>query len=106
MIPYIRSLAELAIMAEARGHRKEIDYYKESIKVTEDSAQRKRYLISKEGNDITLPKITNTQRNKWVRRKKAVSDFFDKLDYNDQIPSSYDLTLIGRQNQNSYHDAA
>ena len=42
----------------------------------------------------------------WIKSKKAVAKSFDKLDYNRKIhASSYDLTLINKQN-NLNKDAA
>ena len=46
---------------------------------------------------ISLPNITQLKRRKWVKSKEAVSKFFDELDYNNQIQSSYELTLLERQ---------
>ena len=50
-----------------------------------------------------LPK---TIRHKWIQNKANVSKFFDYLDYNNQIQSSYDLTLLERQNKNHNQDVA
>ena len=38
--------------------------------------------------------------------KEAVSRFFDELDYNNQIQSSYDLTLWESQKKYDHHDIA
>ena len=39
-------------------------------------------------------------------KKESVSRFIDNLDYNNQIQSSYDLTLIERQNKRTQQDVA
>ena len=106
MIPSIRSFAELMVMTESRGQEKDFYSNEKAIKVTEDSGQRKRYLNSTQVKQIDLPEVPKIERDKWIKRRKAVSDFFNELDYNNQIQSSYDLTLIARQDQKNYHDAA
>ena len=56
--------------------------------------------------EIQLPNIPKITRSKRVKGKKAISKFLDTLDYNNQIPSSLDLTLIGRQEKHDYDDVA
>ena len=53
-----------------------------------------------------LPDLPKINRQKWRKGKEVVSRFFDELDYNNQIQSSYELTLLDRQNKNDRHDAA
>ncbi len=68
----------------------------------EDRAQRKRYIKSLFSKEIKMPKFNQITRQKLVKSKKSVSDFFDKLDYNSRIhTSSYDLTLIDRQKESN-----
>ncbi len=106
MIPFIKSLAELMILTESRDHRV-INYNdKHCIKVAEDSGQRKRYLRSNEDKNLELPGMRKTQRKEWRKGRKAISKFLDELDYNNQIQSSYDLTLLGRQTEYDHQDAA
>jgi len=50
--------------------------------------------------------IENIKRRKWVKIKRTVSRFLDEQDYNNQTHSSYDLTLLERQNNYDKHDAA
>ena len=106
MNPFIRSINELILMTKARDDEKLISKCNETNSLPEDSAQRKRYIKSLYSKGIKLPNINQNTRPKWVKSKKLVSKFFDELDYNSQIhTSSYDLTLIYRQN-NSNKDAA
>ena len=56
-------------------------------------------IIFLENINMSLSDLPKTIRHKWIQNKKIVSRFIDELDYNNQIPSSYDLTLIERQNK-------
>jgi len=106
MIPFIRSLSELMAITEAR------DKLSDSTKNNEfhcspiDSGQRKRYLRSHEKNEIHLPDLPKNIRRKMLQKKQIISKFIDKLDYNNQIQSSFDLTLIECQNKRSQRDVA
>ena len=40
------------------------------------------------------------------KNKKSVSKFIDDLEYNNQIQSSYDLTLLDRQKNHDQNNAA
>jgi len=106
MIPFIRSLSELMLITESRENKKDITKNHESYNSTMDSGQRKRYIRSLERKEIILPHIPKTIRHKWVQNKKYVSKFIDELDYNNQIQSSYDLTLLERQNKMNQQDVA
>ena len=106
MIPIIRSFAELMVLTESRDEvkmRQKVNIYNIS---TKDSAQRKRYIKSKDPKKVRLPDIQVKTREKWNSSKEAVSRFFDTLDYNNQIQSSYDLTLLKRQENHVNRDAA
>ena len=106
MIPIIRSLTELMVITESR-HVQKKECKKDEIKYSMlDSGQRKRYMKSIKNNEIDLPNIPKTDRNKWRKKKDAVSRFFDDLDYNDQIQSSFDLTLLARQSMSNQQDVA
>ena len=106
MIPYIRSLAELMAITKSREGEKSLSQTNESRSSTMDSGQRKRYIRSIDKEEVDLPELPKTIRHKWIQNKKKISRFIDDLDYNNQIPSSYDLTLIERQNKGNNQDAA
>ena len=104
MIPLIRSLKELMEMTNPRNTLtlENENHYSRNSK-EEDDEIRKRYIKSENKKNLGLPELPNVKMQKWVKSKKAVSKFFDELDYNNQIQSSYDLTLLERQgNQNEY----
>ncbi len=106
MNPFIRSINELMLTTKARDNERIISKYNKNDSQPEDSTQRKRYIRSLYSKNLKLPNINQQTRYKWLKSKKVVSEFFDKLDYNSQIhTSSYDLTLIYRQN-NSNKDVA
>ena len=106
MMPFIRSLSELTVLTESRDRGKsqktEDDFHISTV----DSAQRKRYINSIERKEVDLPDLPKILRHKWKNRKKLVSRFIDDLDYNNQIQSSYDLTLLDRQNNRDQEYAA
>ena len=106
MIPFIRSLSELMVITESRDNLKQVSKKDEIKSSTVDSAQRKRYIRSLSQNKINLPCLAKTNRLKWMHHKEKVSKFFDTLDYNNQIQSSYDLTLLERQNNSHQQDIA
>ena len=106
MIPFIRSLDELMVITKSREqiYKK---YEKQGLNnLSVDSAQTKKYIRSKEGATIDLPDLPNTKRRKWSKSKAAISKFFDNFDYNNQIQSSYDLTLLESQKNYDTHNAA
>ena len=72
----------------------------------EGSGQRKRYIRSIHEQAINLPNLPKMTRRKWIKSKGFVSKFLDGLDYNNQIQSSYELTLLERQINNSQDDVA
>tara|TARA_Y100001968_G_C19038486_1_gene563281 strand:- start:324 stop:623 length:300 start_codon:yes stop_codon:yes gene_type:complete len=90
MILSIRSLKELSLIAKSR------DNFKIKSRKTCSNESRKNKK-SKDNNLIDLPSIPNSERRKWVKSKEVLSRLFDELDYNNQIQSSYDLTLLERQ---------
>ena len=106
MIPFIRSLSELMAITESRDCQKYGSQYNESYSSTVDSGQRKRYLNSLDKKEVKLPNLPKTIRRKWMQNKTSISRFIDDLDYNNQIQSSYDLTLIERQNNRTQQDVA
>ena len=106
MIPFIRSLSELMAITDSRECQKHVSQYNESDSSTVDSGQRKRYLKSLDKKEVDLPSLPKTIRHKWIKNKSSISKFIDDLDYNNQIQSSYDLTLIERQNKRNQQDVA
>ena len=106
MIPYIRSLSELMAITESRESKKHLPKKHESWITTMDSGQRKRYTRSLEKKEINLPDMPKIIRRKWLQKKVQVSKLIDELDYNNQFQSSYDLTLLERQNKTTQQDAA
>ena len=101
MIPNIRSMSELMAITLSREINKN-NLYRCNVK----SGEIKSYEIAKESKVINLPNLPKKIRRKWVNNKKSLSKFIDTLDYNNQIQSSYDLTLIERQSQNHREDVA
>ena len=106
MIPFIRSLSELMAITDSRECQKYVSQYNESDSSTVDSGQRKRYINSLNTKEVDLPNFPRTIRRKWIQNKTSLSRFIDDLDYNNQIQSSYDLTLIERQNKRNQQDVA
>ena len=106
MIPFIRSLSELMAITDSRECHKYVSQYNESDSSTVDSGQRKRYIKSLDKKKVDLPNLPKTIRRKWMQNKTSISKFIKDLDYNNQIQSSYDLTLIERQNKRTQQDVA
>ena len=103
MIPFIKSIEELMVITDSRS---DTVPKKHGLHFTEESGQRKRYLHSISEEQIALPDIPKKNRLNWVKSKKAIKRFFDDLDYNNQNISTYDITLMKKQEQKNYHDAA
>ena len=106
MIPFIRSLSELMAITDSRECQKHVSQYNESYSSKVDSGQRKGYIKSLEKKEVDLPNLPKIIRRKWIQNKTSISRFIDDLDYNNQIQSSYDLTLIQRQNKRTQEDIA
>jgi len=106
MIPFIRSLSELTAITESRETQNDLPQNNESHNSIMDSGQRKRYTRSLEKKDVDLPSLPKQVRYNWITRKEKLSRFIDELDYNNQIQSSYDLTLLERQNKRNTQEAA
>ena len=106
MIPFIRSLSELMAITESRETRNDLSQNNESYNSIMDSGQRKRYTRSLDKKDVDLPSLPKQIRRNWITRKEKLSRFVDELDYNNQIQSSYDLTLLERQNKKNAQDVA
>tara|TARA_B100000965_G_C19556158_1_gene742297 strand:+ start:373 stop:693 length:321 start_codon:yes stop_codon:yes gene_type:complete len=106
MIPFIRTLPELMAVTESRDSRGELSENNVINSSTVDSGQRKRYIRSIRQTEVDLPDLPKIIRRKWMQNKESVSRFINDLDYNNQIQSSYDLTLLERLNKRNKHDAA
>ena len=106
MIPFIRSLSELMAITDSRDSRSHVFQYNENHSSTIDSGQRKRYIKSVKKKEVELPDLPKIIRCKWMQNKTSLSRFIDDLDYNNHIQSSYDLTLIERQNKRNEQDVA
>ena len=106
MIPFIRSLAELMVITKPIDKLDERSGKKEKSHSQDENNLKKDIINYKEKNTVVLPRIEKIKRKKWVKRKEAVSRFFDELEYNNQIPSSYDITLLENQNNYNQNDVA
>mgnify|MGYP001315674030 CR=1 FL=1 len=106
MIPFIRSLSELMAITKSRDIQNNFSEMMQIDSWPEDSGQRKRYVKSMSVNKVELPDLPKSIRHKWFKKKEKLSRFFEELDYEIQIQSSYDLTLQERQNNNINKDAA
>ena len=106
MIPFIRSLPELMAISSSRDELN-TSHEKKSIKLLKEGRdERKKYINSRSETIVVLPKLPKKKNRRWIKSRKAVSRFFDELDYNNQIQSLYDLTLLDRQRNYDEHDVA
>ena len=106
MITFIRSLSELMAITESRDTQKVLFQNNDRHCSIMDSGQRKRYTRSMNKNEVKLPELHKTIRYKWIKNKEDIRKFIYELDYNNQIQSSYDLTLLERQNKRHQKDVA
>ena len=106
MIPFIRSMSELMLITQSKDQINKNVEKKDFIDLKDDSFQKERCIKSRNKRLISLPDIPKLKRRKWIKSKEVLSNFFDELDYNNEIPSSYDLTLLERQNNVDKYDAA
>ena len=107
MIPFVRSLAELMIITQSRtiltkssDHTAEHSFSENREDLNNDAQNRQKK------KQIILPNLPKHKRRKWIKSKEAVSRFLDNLDYNNQIQSSLDLTLLECQNNYDQQDIA
>ena len=106
MIAIIRSITELMLITKSREHLKK-DQFEENLKdIKPSNYQEHNNLIPKTNKLIKLPNLPKIERRRWTKRKEALSRFLDELDYNNQIQSTYDLTLIDSQKKYDNHDVA
>ena len=106
MIPFIRSLSELMAITESRDHHQDFSKYDFKDSTIINSREGKKYFNSIGNNKINLPNVPKTLIRKWMKNKDYISRFIDDLDYNNQIQSSLDLTLLERQNKSNQQDVA
>ena len=106
MITIIRSITELMVITTSREHLKQ-DKFEQNIKdIKPSNNEEQNNLITKTNKLIKLPNLPKTDRRRWTKRKEALSRLLDELDYNNQIQSTYDLTLIDSQKKYDHHDVA
>ena len=106
MIAIIRSITELMVITTSREQLKQ-DKFEQDIKdMKPGNNEEKNNIIPKTNKLIKLPNVPKIERRRWTKRKEALSRFLDELDYNNQIQSTYDLTLIDSQKKNDHHDVA
>ena len=107
MIPFFRSIAELMVITQPIDKVNESEKYIDKLYLKDRAkTSTNKYKFSRNRGIISLPELPRISRHKWIKSKAAMSKFFDDLDYNNQIQSSYDLTLIAGQSKNDYQDAA
>ena len=106
MIPIIRSHLELMAITKSRDQKGILTKKDLSSFIGIHSAQSQRYIKSVEEKKVDLPNIPKIIRSKFKYNKKIISKFIDELDYNNQIQSSYELTLLERQNKQNHQDVA
>ena len=105
MILSIKSFNELMLtsQSEAKGIR---NFNKTKLSKSIKNSHPQKHIKAENKNFISLPNIPELKIRKWVKGKEAVSRFFDELDYNNQIQSSYDLTLLERQRSHDQNNVA
>ena len=106
MITIIRSITELMVLTKSRDHLKQNKFNKDIKNSIICNKNKKNNKIPLAKKMIRLPNLPKIERRRWTKRKEAVSRFFDELDYNNQIQSTYDLTLLDSQKKYDHHDAA
>ena len=106
MIPFIRSLSELMAITEARDNLQGFSKYNEVNDPLINSGQKERNMKSIRQDNIYLSDLRKKEISKWKRNKSSISNFLGELDYNNQIQSSYEITLITRQNDTNQQEVA
>ena len=106
MIPFIRSLTELIVISKSRENYKKSDQVEDYNCLIEESGQRKRYVKSLNEKRGNLPNINIKTRDQLLKKKKNLSKFLSRKSYYSQIQSTYDLTLLERQNNYNHKDVA
>ena len=106
MITIIRSITELMVITTSRELHKQNKLQKNIKDIKLSNNKEKNNMIHKKNKLINLPNLPKIERRRWTKRKKALSRFLDELDYNNQIQSTYDITLIDSQKKYNHHDVA
>ena len=106
MIPFFRSLNELMVITQPGYQESKVSKQGDDIDIQKDKNKKSRLDCTRDIKIIQLPDIPKTTRRKWIKSKKALSRLLDELDYNNQTPSTYELTLIERQNNIERQDVA
>ena len=106
MIPFIRSLPELTAISSSRNELSISPEKKPTKTLKEGREEGNKYINSRRETIVVLPELPKKKRRRWTKSKEAVSRFFNELDYNNQIQSLYDLTLLDRQRNYDEQDVA
>ncbi len=107
MMPFFRSLNELKAITQTRANpNKRVEKNELQISSRIRDNQFKVDKNSQTKKKIILPTLPISKRRKWIKSKEAVSKFFNDLDYNNQIQSSLDLTLLESQQSYEQQDIA
>ena len=106
MMTIIRSITELMVITTSREHLKQNEFEQDIKDILAINDKSKNNRIPKNNNLIKLPNLPKTERKRWTKRKEALYKFLDELDYNNQIQSTYDITLIDSQKRYDHHDVA
>tara|TARA_B100000579_G_C22608887_1_gene746283 strand:+ start:136 stop:456 length:321 start_codon:yes stop_codon:yes gene_type:complete len=106
MIPFIRSLTELMVITQPRDGMSKYNKNEEAQYIKKNSNSTKLKIETDNKKAIELPKIASQKRRRWIKSKNALSKLLKELDYNNQIQSSYDLTLQESLNNYDHHDVA
>ena len=106
MIPFIRSVTELMVITQPRDQINKESETSDLHGGGEYNGQMKRYISSKHERKIDLPDLPKIKRQKWIKGKEFVTKILEELDYNNEIKSSYELTLLERQHNYDQNDVA
>ncbi len=106
MIPFIRSHSELKALTESRDQIKIQSKIREGSSSRHKNNQMRNIIKSTNNKEILLPNLPKPTKSNLIKSKEAVLKFFDDLDYNNQIQSSYEITLIERQSNMESQDVA
>lgn len=105
MIPFFRSHNELMVITQPRiGFS--TSHKENTCKAYSEIHTHKENDKSQKNKIIKLPSLPKLKRERWKKNKEKVLNFFNDLDYNNQIQSTYELTLMQRQNHYKHDDAA
>ncbi len=106
MIPFTRSLSELMELTESRSNQKYLSKYKNTYISTLDSGRKRRCSTYLNNENVSRNGFYKTIRHKLMQNKGRVSKFIKNLNYNNQIQSSIDLTLIERKHKRNQKNVA